>query len=431
MTASDEGAGRALPVDRLVTWWRSFRGWRRSRPFWGGLLLILSGVELLAIPLASVLARSSIKLVVYIGIGGVFGLIIGGLLIACGVLIWVHPGPRVFYSIAAVLLAVTSFIVTNLGGFFIGMLLGVIGGSLAFGWVPDGAARRGHRRPPVIADSVIADSDGAVAADSDGRGARGLLAAAAPVLLLAPALMAHGAAARPASKCIIPVPILCPAPPSPTPSPSPSPSPTQPPGQPSPTPAPSGPAPSPSSSPSGSPSASPSSSPTASASPRPRRARKVRKASSVHAPAPALQISGAPFSLVTGSAVLKGSAYLGVAHVPTAGGRRIAMMKFSLSSLTLSGDPTLTVRQGGAASSTSAASMQFTGSVVLYATKLSGDLLGAPITLTPDSPLSLVLRVLGPVTPGVTLTLTNVTTDEPYISTASLQIGSLDSAAAG
>jgi hypothetical protein len=39
--------------------------------------------------------------------------------------------------------------------------------------------------------------------------------------------------------------------------------------------------------------------------------------------------------------------------------------------------------------------------------------------------------VLGPVTPGVTLTLTNVTTDEPYISTASLQIGSLDSAAAG
>jgi hypothetical protein len=106
-------------------------------------------------------------------------------------------------------------------------------------------------------------------------------------------------------------------------------------------------------------------------------------------------------------------------------------MKFTLSSLTLSGDPTLTVRQGGVGSSTSAASMQFTGNVVLYATKLSGDLLGAPITLTPDSPLSLVLRVLGPVTPGVTLTLTNVTTDEPYISTASLQIGSLQSAAAG
>jgi hypothetical protein len=157
----------------------------------------------------------------------------------------------------------------------------------------------------------------------------------------------------------------------------------------------------------------------------------VRKASSVHAPAPALRVSGAQFSLVTGSAVLKGSAYLGVAHVPTVGGGRIAMMKFTLSSLILSGDPTLTVRQGGAASSTSAASMLFTGDVVLYATKLSGDLLGAPITLTPDSPLSLVLRVLGGVTPAVTLRLTNVTTDEPYISTASLQIGGLQSAAAG
>jgi hypothetical protein len=117
--------------------------------------------------------------------------------------------------------------------------------------------------------------------------------------------------------------------------------------------------------------------------------------------------------------------------VRTVGGGRIAMMKFTLSSLTLSGDPTLTVRQGGAASSTSAASMLFTGDVVLYATKLSGDLLGAPITLTPDSPLSLVLRVLGGVTPAVTLRLTNVTTDEPYISTASLQIGGLQSAAAG
>ena len=110
---------------RAVTAWQAFRAWRRSRPFWGGLLLVLAGLELLAIPLLSVLAHGSVKVVIYIGIGGVFGVLIGGLLVACGLLIWFHPVQRIFYAIAGVLLAVASFVATNLGGFFLGMLLGV------------------------------------------------------------------------------------------------------------------------------------------------------------------------------------------------------------------------------------------------------------------------------------------------------------------
>ena len=93
-------------------------------------------MELLAIPLLSVLAHGSVKVVIYIGIGGVFGVLIGGLLVACGLLIWFHPVQRVFYAIAGVLLAVASFVATNLGGFFLGMLLGVTGASLSFGWTP-------------------------------------------------------------------------------------------------------------------------------------------------------------------------------------------------------------------------------------------------------------------------------------------------------
>lgn len=56
--------------------------------------------------------------------------------VACGLLIWFHPVQRAFYAIAGVLLAVASFVATNLGGFFLGMLLGVTGASLAFGWAP-------------------------------------------------------------------------------------------------------------------------------------------------------------------------------------------------------------------------------------------------------------------------------------------------------
>ena len=127
--------------------WRAFRAWRRSRPFWGGLLLLLAGLELLAIPLLSVLAHGSVKVVIYIGVGGVFGVLIGGLLVACGLLIWFHPVQRIFYAIAGVLLAVASFVATNLGGFFVGMLLGVTGASLSFGWTPGPGRLAGQHRP--------------------------------------------------------------------------------------------------------------------------------------------------------------------------------------------------------------------------------------------------------------------------------------------
>jgi hypothetical protein len=141
------GARAAGAQTRAASARRAFRDWRRSRPFWGGLLLLLAGVELIAIPLLSVLAHGSVKVVIYIGIGGVFGVLIGGLLVACGLLTWFHPVQRVFYAIAGVLLALGSFVATNLGGFFVGMLLGVIGASLSFGWTPGPGRLAGQHRP--------------------------------------------------------------------------------------------------------------------------------------------------------------------------------------------------------------------------------------------------------------------------------------------
>jgi hypothetical protein len=174
MAPGEKPAARA----RAASAWQSFRAWRRSRPFWGGLLLLLAGVELVAIPLLSVLAHGSVKVVIYIGIGGVFGVLIGGLLMACGLLVWFHPVQRVFYAIAGVLLAVASFVATNLGGFFIGMLLGVTGASLSFGWTQGPGRLAGqHRprprpaRPPSEGLGLVLDTDpaGERAVDRDGR----------------------------------------------------------------------------------------------------------------------------------------------------------------------------------------------------------------------------------------------------------------------
>lgn len=117
-----------------------WRAWRRSRPFWGGLLLVLSGLELLAIPLSGVLVHGQVKLVIYIGIGGVFGVLIGALLIVSGLALWINPTHRTFYGIAGVVLGIVSFPASNLGGFFLGMLLAIIGGALGFAWTPLPAA---------------------------------------------------------------------------------------------------------------------------------------------------------------------------------------------------------------------------------------------------------------------------------------------------
>jgi hypothetical protein len=121
---------------------RSWRRWRHSRPFWGGLFVLLSGSVIL------LSEQAPLPLVVHIGVQGLAGYLVPIVLVLCGLLIWFNPGQRVFYSLLSVLLALTSWITSNLGGFFFGMLLGVLGGSLAFAWQPNKPSRDVRPSPP-------------------------------------------------------------------------------------------------------------------------------------------------------------------------------------------------------------------------------------------------------------------------------------------
>ncbi|GAA1278432.1 hypothetical protein Psi02_60310 [Planotetraspora silvatica] len=109
--------------------------WRRTRPFWGGLLTILGGVELLSIPFAS----QALPLVIQSGTVGA-SYLIALVLIAVGLLLWWQPGQRIFLGVVAVLVSLASFVYANLGGFLVGMLLGLVGGALAAAWTPEPAA---------------------------------------------------------------------------------------------------------------------------------------------------------------------------------------------------------------------------------------------------------------------------------------------------
>ena len=441
MIASEGGEGSAGqdPVEPLslstapASRRRAFRTWRRSRPFWGGLLLLLAGLEMLAIPLFSVLAHTSVKVIIYIGIGGVFGVLIGGLLVACGLLIWFHPSQRVFYAIAGMLLAVVSFVATNLGGFFVGMLLGVTGGSLSFAWAPVAGREppgRRHRRPHHGDPSdglgiVLRDQAAGRAGLGDHRrnGDRLMALAITPLVLSGLVLPGSlGSSMQPASSqfvCIIPIPFICPAP-SPAPSPAASATPTSP-VQPITVPATVPPATVP---PIPIPTVTGTPDPAASGSPQPTASPSASAAAQPKAAAPGQLAAAAQSSLTADSALLVGLSYDGVAQVATASGT-VTMMKFTMNSLTLTGNIALTVSEGRGTAVTRSSSMHFGGPVVLYATKLSGDLLGIPVTITPTSPLATILQLLAPVTQAVPVPMTHVVTDQPYTSAGSLQAGGL------
>ena len=116
-----------------------FRDWRRRRPFVGGLLTALGGVEMFFSGQLDV-GRIHVQL----GIEGLQATIIPLLLVLLGVLAVAMPAHRIFYGVLALAIAVYSLVGVNLGGFFIGMLLSSIGGILTVAWMPP--EQRGERR---------------------------------------------------------------------------------------------------------------------------------------------------------------------------------------------------------------------------------------------------------------------------------------------
>ncbi|MFJ6700155.1 DUF6114 domain-containing protein [Streptomyces sp. NPDC091272] len=115
----------------LLRW----REWRRARPFWGGLLTVLAGAEICVIPLAP------LKVMLQQGIAGIPSVLMGLLMIVLGLSAWFAPHYRSLAGFVTVMIAVAALVMSNLGGFLIGTLLGVVGGSAIFAWKPVRAPR--------------------------------------------------------------------------------------------------------------------------------------------------------------------------------------------------------------------------------------------------------------------------------------------------
>ncbi|MFF8029956.1 MULTISPECIES: DUF6114 domain-containing protein [unclassified Streptomyces] len=142
-----------------------FRDWRGTRPFWAGLFTLLGGIPIAYLPYATLkLGHMSLAMATTAGAGS---LIIGVLLVTLGLTMWFQSATRVFAGVAAILLALVSLVVSNIGGFLVGFLLALVGGALALSWVPGRppAEATGHRdgydapRPDAASDPGPRDPD--------------------------------------------------------------------------------------------------------------------------------------------------------------------------------------------------------------------------------------------------------------------------------
>jgi hypothetical protein len=119
---------RPRPADAVGAARRAGRGWQRSRPFWGAIIILVAGAETAAVRFTLPLREAWTILPA--------GLLIAGGMIACGLLLLFDPAQRSLYAVGAILLAITALETSHLGGYLVGTLLGLAGGATAFAWVP-------------------------------------------------------------------------------------------------------------------------------------------------------------------------------------------------------------------------------------------------------------------------------------------------------
>ena len=366
--------GRLAPVIR------SWRRWRHSRPFWGGVFVLLGGSVIL------LSERAPLPLIVHIGIQGLAGYLVPAVLLLCGLLLWFNPGQRVFYSLLSVLLALTSWITSNLGGFFVGMLLGVLGGSLAFAWQPrdntpstDATPIPPATQPSAGLSLITGDAQSEPEPESpattrplqspDQRdsGETGSGPASRAPFAERLLLRRHGAppSYRPALLPALAVAIAMLGGPL-----GPGPPPLQGPSQ------------------SGGP---------------PARASVARP--------PAAAAAGARSGLTAASALLTGLSFDGVAAVRTRGGT-VRMLKFSMNELILSGGELRAQAAVGSTPLIRESLASIVGHVILYTTRWSFESRGKTMTFTPRRP---------PVALPRNVTYTNLTTGRLYLTSDALE----------
>jgi hypothetical protein len=131
--------------ERLQVYRVNFRIWRLQRPFWGSILILMAGALVLWGPVGLM------RFALFPGSTIWAGLLVGSLLVVMGLIQLFAPSYALITGAVAIVLSLISMFVA-LGGFVIGMFLGIIGGALGVAWKPqartlDSIVRTRRKRP--------------------------------------------------------------------------------------------------------------------------------------------------------------------------------------------------------------------------------------------------------------------------------------------
>lgn len=116
------------PAARLHAARIHFRTWRRTRPFWAGVWTLLGGAFIAYVP------STAFRFVMFTGTMVWAGIVVGLVIALLGLLLWVQPHLRALLAVMIQVLALVSFFTSDFGGFLIGMITAMIGGSMALAW---------------------------------------------------------------------------------------------------------------------------------------------------------------------------------------------------------------------------------------------------------------------------------------------------------
>lgn len=134
-----------------------FKQWRRQRPFIGGVLAVLGGIELF---FSGQLDLGNMQ--IQFGIEGLQATVIPIAIVVLALFAILKPTHHVFYGIIALILSVYSLIGVNLGGYLLGMLLSTIGAILVVAWMGPRGPKPGPK-PGRRGDSGTAEEEGETA----------------------------------------------------------------------------------------------------------------------------------------------------------------------------------------------------------------------------------------------------------------------------
>jgi hypothetical protein len=112
-----------------------FHRFRRSRPFWASVWVLLGGAIITYWP-------STAFRFVFASTSVMEGMGVGVLIVVLGLFLLYLPTHRKLYSVLIVIAGVASLITSDIGGFVLGMMFTLVGGAMGFAWIPVAPPRR-------------------------------------------------------------------------------------------------------------------------------------------------------------------------------------------------------------------------------------------------------------------------------------------------